>query len=554
MCVVSIPAAAAEPSDKPPLKEPQPAQADTETPAEEGANPAHPTKQTAPPPPAAPPPAAPAPPTEAKAAGVLEGWHTEVNGYFRAPIALGISSRPSPDSFDQGSMMLTGPPHTQVSYGQNRTIDPNYFSFAYTRLQEQDWAEVITHAKRKHVDAGVGWMGYWFQSVGVRNFDAAWVPAIGYLALDTDFEVADVKPNIMLTVGAWWPKFGYFEKYDTYTLGRFRQIGEQLKLTVPLNPDLTVEVVQGFGTGRDGSFDPNAPAFYGSKTAIDLITYENVRLTYKKYLDVGIHYNTQWTADPNVWSQSMPGGKSFTNAAQAHLTVLGAEATVGAPYVGRLWISPSFISVRNGWALANTGTEVMHSLGGAGVATNYLGFNNVIAVNTGSGSMLNLGFLYENTLSGIQGNEPGSVLPDVKLDVFGLLADASLDLPVPPPNTPPFPQNTIKQFKYGADLTLQALTWLGFMGRFDLVNYDLDHPAYIFSAITGRAIISSHFLSTESIYIQYSRYIYGDKMVLAGTWPWGEALVAGYDVLQGGAYAHLKPDEDVIKLQATIAF
>ena len=184
-------------------------------------------------------------------------WHIDVNGYFRAPMALGISSRPGPDN-------STGPSSTQVSYGPNRTVDANYYSFAYTRLQEQDWAEVFIHAKKKHVDAAVGWMGYWFQSVGFRNPDAAWAPGLAYLALDTDFEAGDLKPNIALTVGAFWPSFGYFEKYDTYTLGRFRQIGEQLKLTVPLNPDLTVTVVEGFGTGRDGSFNPGAPAFYGA--------------------------------------------------------------------------------------------------------------------------------------------------------------------------------------------------------------------------------------------------------------------------------------------------
>jgi hypothetical protein len=321
-------------------------------------------------------------------------------------------------------------------------------------------------------------------------------------------------------------------------------------VTVPLNLGLTLAMVLGFGTGRDGSFNVQAPAFYGANTGLDLITYINAQLTHTKYFDVGLHYNTQWTADPNLYSTSMQGDKSYTAASQAHLTVVGGEGAVSAPYAGRLWISPSFIFVRNGWALGPTGTEVMHSLGGIGIATNYLGWTDTTSQSTGSGSMFNLGFLYENTLSGIQGNAPGSVMPEVTLNVFGLLANASLDLPA----GSMFPQKSIKEFKYGADVTLQALSWLAFMLRYDLVNYDLDHPAYIFSAITPRAVFSSHFLSGESIYIQYSRYIYGDKMLLAGTWPWGAPLVAGSTVLQEGPYAQKKPDEDVVKLQATIAF
>jgi hypothetical protein len=220
------------------------------------------------------------------------------------------------------------------------------------------------------------------------------------------------------------------------------------------------------------------------------------------------------------------------------------------PFAGRLWGSVSYINVRNGWALANAGTEVMHSLGGVGIATNYLAWSGSTSDSTGSGSLINFGLLYENTLSGVLGRAPGSLMPEVTLNVFGLLTNASLDLPAGSTIT----QKSLKQFKYGADVTVQALTWLGFMLRGDIVNYDMDHPGYIYAVITPRAVFSSHFLSGERIYIQYSRYIYGDKMVLKGTWPWGTPLVAGSDVLQGGPYAGKKPDEDVVKLQAEIAF
>ena len=92
------------------------------------------------------------------------------------------------------------------------------------------------------------------------------------------------------------------------------------------------------------------------------------------------------------------------------------------------------------------------------------------------------------------------------------------------------------------------------MLRWDEVNYNLDDSGYVFSAITPRVTFSSHFLSGESIYLQYSRYRYGDQMVIAGRWPWGQPLVAGSNITQGGAYAGEKPDMDVIKLQANVTF
>jgi len=545
VCLVSIRAVAEEPTEK---------SADEETAPDEEKLLAPPPKT---PPPTAqpktePPPIATAPTEPVEPAAEPGSWHTGVNGYFRAPMDLSVSQRVQPQTLLSPANMQVS--STQISYGPNRTIDSNYYSFAYTRLQEQDWAEVFVHAKKAHVDAAVGWMGYWFQSVGFRNYDAAWAPGVAYVALDTDFGEGEQKPNIMLTAGAWWPSFGYFEKYDTYTLGRFRQLGLQLKLTVPLNPDLTITGTAGFGTGRDGSFNPGSPPMYGSTVGADLLAYGHLKVSYQKLADLGFHINTEWTADPNLAQQMMMTQKSYDVASQAHLSVAGLEANVRLPRWGHLWLSPSFLSVRNGWALG-TGTEVMHSLGGAGIAGNYMAFNNSLTDSTGSGSMVNFGFLYENSWSNVMGLPPGT-LPEWTFSFFGLLADASLDLPINAPPTLPsmVTQNTLEQFKWGTDLTFQPLTWLGFMGRFDFVNYDVGHGGYVFDTITGRAIISSHFLSSERIYVQYSRYRYGDKMVLAGEWPWGVPLVAGYPMTQSGPYANTTPDVNVFKVQAEVAF
>jgi len=474
-------------------------------------------------------------------------------------MALGISSRPNPDQMDQldtnGNKVPDGPSHLQLSYGPNRTMDWSYYSFAYTRLQEQDWAEITFHAKKKHVDAAVGWMGYWLAASGFRDPDAAAVPGVASLTLDSDFELAGTISNIALQMGAWWPGFGYFEKYDTFTLGRFRQVGEQLKLTVPLNPDLKATLVEGFGTGRDGSFKygkADTNALYATNVGADLIAYVNAQIKYKKYADIGVHYNREWTRDPYLTAQASPtAGKAYTDASAAYLSVVGAEANLRLPGAGHLWLSPSYISVKNGWALAGQGgTEVMHAQGGLGLAANYMAWTGSTGDSTGTGSMLNVGFLYENSLSNVLG-KAAEDLPDVTLSIFGLLAKSSLDLPAGTQIT----QNKTTQLKYGADVTLQTLSWLALMLRGDTVNYDLDHSGFIFSAITSRMAISSHFLSGESIYLQYSRYIYGDNMLLAGKWPWNTPLVAGADVVQGnGGYSGKKPDENVVKLQASIVF
>jgi hypothetical protein len=156
-------------------------------------------------------------------------------------MALGISSRPNPDQMgrvdpnDRTKKLPDGPSHTQISYGPSRVMDWSYYSFAYTRLQEQDWAELTFHEEQSTwTPRSDGWGTGWRRRLPGSGCAAA-TPGVASLTLDSDFEVVGTAshPNIAFQMGAWWPGYGYFEKYDTFTLGRFRQIGEELTVDGP---------------------------------------------------------------------------------------------------------------------------------------------------------------------------------------------------------------------------------------------------------------------------------------------------------------------------------
>ena len=106
--------------------------------------------------------------TAAAAAADQGGWQPAFSGHFRAPLSVAIANRPDPDN-----NQLSG---TQLSFGPDRAVDGNYNTFAFTRVQETDWAEAYIHAQKPHVDGAVGWGGYWFQSVGYQRPFAQWMP------------------------------------------------------------------------------------------------------------------------------------------------------------------------------------------------------------------------------------------------------------------------------------------------------------------------------------------------------------------------------------------
>ena len=207
----------------------------------------------------------------------------------------------------------------------------------------------------------VGWMGYWFQSVGFRNYDAAWAPGLAYVALDTDFGDGDLKPNIAFTAGAWWPSFGYFEKYDTYTLGRFRQLGGQLKADGPFHFRLDVH---GDGRFRDRPGRQLQP--WGARLLRGHHGHRSDRLpelkvNYAKYADLAFHINTEWTADPNLTQQARWVTSPLRRPSRPISRSLASRPTCVRPTAGHLWISPS-LHQRSKWLGAGQRGDRGHAL------------------------------------------------------------------------------------------------------------------------------------------------------------------------------------------------
>ena len=439
------------------------------------------------------------------------GWRPDFSGYFRAPLGIAIANHLDPGNAPNK------PSGTQLSFAPDHAVDGNFNSFAFTRVQETDWAEVYIHARKKHVDGAVGWGGYWFQSAGYQRPFAQWMPGFAWIRLDGDFQVAGVTPNAAVQVGAFWPTFGYFPAYDTYTMGRIRQIGERIDLKVPFTSNFTVTLTQGVGGNRNGFASVGTVPVVGisnkdTTTALDLLAYANLAIDYRDNVHVGLHWNMSWTNDPgNDAGLPTAGGATFQDVRDAYLQVTAGEVKLNYPRAGLVWLSPTYVQIKNGWALDPLGgVEVLHSQSGL-FGANFMGYEGTVTNSTGSGSTFAVGGMYQNTLGSVMGRGFGTELPDLRLDVFGLLARSRRDLP-----SGSNLQKELNQFKWGASLTGQTLTWLALMLRFDRVNnaspkiVDLQIPGNDFSMLTARLIVMSHFSSGEMVYIQYTRYFLGD--------------------------------------------
>jgi hypothetical protein len=454
-------------------------------------------------------------------------WEMAFSGYFRAPIMMSLSRRPSPGENDQRQL--------QVVHAPNRLMDAGYSSFAYTRLQEGDWGELYVTAKRPHVEATIAFMGYWYAWAGYENGNASWVPAQAWVDLDSDVKLGALTPHVDLKGGVFWQRWGMFDKYDTYLFGRFHQAGGALEVHLPIG-GAEARVVEGFGTNRNGVANV--------ATGLTLLHYTHVGIKYRKLIDIGAYHNISWTRDPTLFippgmepaaplpapgPDGEPGGGSNADAREAHMNVYGADINLRLPHVGHAWLAASRISLKNGWALPGI-VEVMHSPGGSGLANNYMGYGEV--GSTGSGTMSNLAGLYENSLREL-GGQSQNALPNLALSAFGMFTHARREL-LPEATVP----ERLMQLKWGSDLTLKMLPWLSVMMRYDSVDLDAEADGRAFRVVTPRLIFTSHVMSTESIWLQYSRYFYDDDVLLEAS----------------ASQPYPNPDRNVIKLQANMSF
>jgi hypothetical protein len=95
-----------------------------------------------------------------------------------------------------------------------------------------------------------------------------------------------------------------------------------------------------------------------------------------------------------------------------------------------------------------------------------------------------------------------------------------------------------KAFKWGADAGYRVTEWLSASLRYDRVVLDTDDSATSFRIVSPRLSFFTSFVTREMLYIQYSRYLYNERIRLRS----------------GQQNLETMPDDHVLKIQAQMSF
>lgn len=420
----------------------------------------------------------------------------QFHGYARMPLNMYLG-----DASEETGGGTDGPRTPNL-------VDNDYYrsGFAYLRIHETDWAELFLSASSHEVTLTLGMFASLFSDSGEMRLDTQWGIAQASLAWEHKFQNPYFK-RLLIQAGAFWNRLGFIDAYDTYVFGRTHQMGIKVEAEFPW-----VEVGFGFGahlglTSQKQGFTP--------------LIYGHALIKPPWPVTLGFYVLHEWSNDKPPLAQME----------DAKMTTLGFEIKVDVPYLrGPLQIIPwAYYTMENAVFLTEA-IEVLHSTGGKGLMDNFLGDRQ--GSDQGDGSFPYVGAIdFPATIWA--GRPSWPILSGaMRLRLFGMLA--YVKSPQDFPDDPSKNRNKRTYLKWGFEPQIGVFPWLHLGLIFNRVVMDLYDGENSFRAITPR--LTFQVFKWGSIYMQYTRYSYGDKV----------SLRAGQ--VQGSISL---PDEDIFKIQAT---
>lgn len=438
-------------------------------------------------------------------------WRFGYNGYFRAPMRIGIGTRDATIG-NQSSTTL----HTPL------VPDDQYLSWQHTNHARRDWAEMFFSYGNSWAKGVLSVSGFNFTDASYAISGTQFGIGQGWL------EVTPYMPweNMRLKVkaGSFWNRYGQMGRYDageydTYLFGRTHAMGVNARLEYDMaDQPLTLGFETGLGTHR-----PDASVYNTSR--FTMVGHVHADMLWDQSIYVGLHFLHSWTQEEArftgfqpTWvvrnDQKLP--YMSNNQPDGSMSVLGAEARFDMPDLfGYLYLGASYIKLKDA-VTVGPAIEVIHSFGGGdynmGVTSNYLDSDvcrwGLAPCSGGNGSVMTVGGQYEAKIGDLLGQSPFGEGQDLTWKVYTMINKVASDDKL---------NDGISKMKVGTDLFFDATPVLAFATRFDYLAPNSRIPEQNFMILSPRIVFRSQFVTHEQISLQYSRYIYKQRECVEGT-------------------------------------
>jgi len=436
-----------------------------------------------------------------------EGWKFEFHGYLRAPMMVGVGHRDNP-----------GPGQSSTTFHAPVIPDGQYLSWQSTPHNKSDWAELYLSVGNSFAKGTVSLQGYNFYQGSFSDSVKQLGVSDGYVDITPDLGYENLR--LSLRAGAFSNKYGSAGRYDageydTYVFGRIHNAGGALRLDFDLDERNALWFEYGLGAKK-----PDPSQF--NNTRFTMLQHVHAGFDHGKDMQFSAHYLHSWTQEEERNMSS--DGTSVTEVPDGKMWVAGVDGRFELGAFGYFYGAYSHIGLKDALTVGRA-IEVLHASGGGefglGVVDNYLGLSCVgpgaasapyfkmgQACSKGNGAVDTLLAQYEFSLTNFLQQSSGGQRfwgdgPDLTLKLYGMYNKVKSDVAA---------NDGIHKLKFGADLAYAALPWLTAGLRFDRLQPNSRIPEQSFAILSPRLVFKSKFVTREAITLQYSRYMYNQRL------------------------------------------
>ena len=435
-------------------------------------------------------------------------WRFGYNGYFRAPMRVGMGSR------------TAGPGQSSTTFHSPLVPDDQYLSWQHTKHANRDWAELFFSYGNSWAKGVVAIQGYNFVDAGSADWHANFGIGQGWIEITPYLPAENVR--LKMKAGSFWNRYGSAGRYDageydTFIVGRTHAMGETTRLEIDLEGQpITIGLEHGIGTKKPD------PSIYNT-ARFTLLHHMHADIVYDQNISFGLHFMDSWSqSEPLVtgpqanWIYPGPATAQYQgiNQPDGSMKVFGAEARFDMPDVfGYFWAGASYISLKDAVTVAPA-IEVIHSYGGGeynmGVTGNYLDSDacrwqssrDGSRCSGGNGSVLTVAGQYEEKVGDLLGESPFGEGQDLTIKLYGMWNKIKSD---------DINQDGVTKLKVGTDWKFDVFPVMAVGTRFDYLFPNSRIKQQNFGVLSPRIELRSSFVTHETIAFQYSRYLYSHR-------------------------------------------
>jgi len=440
-------------------------------------------------------------------------WRFGYNGYFRAPMRVGIGSR------------AAGPGQSGTTFHSPLIPDDQYLSWQHTKHANRDWAELFFSYGNSWAKGVIAVQGYNFVDASTQDWKANFGIGQGWIEITPYMPAENIR--FKMKAGSFWNRYGGMGRYDageydTFLFGRTHAMGETMRLEIDIEGQpMTLGFEHGIGTKKPD------PSIYNT-ARFTMLHHMHADLVYDQTISFGLHFLDTWsqsepliTGPQSNWIYPGPAVGQYQGANQpdGSMKIFGGEARFDMPDVfGYLWAGVSYIHAKDAVTVAPA-VEVIHSYGGGefgmGVTGNYLDSDicrwrsagagiagTSERCSGGTGDVLTIAGQYEEKVGDLLGESPFGDGQDLTVKLYGMWNKVKSNDKL---------QDGTSKLKLGTDLSFDVFPVMAVATRFDYLMPNSKVAKQNFGVLSPRIVLRSAFVTHEQIAFQFSHYLYAAR-------------------------------------------